>query len=68
MRKIAAQAGRPMTSSRLISFQGAEREYGPPATSWRDQVARGNLRSIRLGRRVWLDRGDVERFLEAGGR
>lgn len=53
-------------SSRLVTLQQASDEYGPPYTSLRDLVLRGELRAVRLGgsRRIWVRRDDIEALIE----
>jgi len=54
--------------TRLITLQQASKEFGPPYTSLRDLVVRGNLKGVRLGegRRIWVRRADLERLVEQG--
>ncbi len=51
--------------SRLVSAKVASRETGIPYTSLRDQVFRGNLPVVRLGRAWFFDRRDLDRFIDA---
>jgi hypothetical protein len=51
------------TTARLLSFADLERVYGPPASSWRSLVLRGELSVIRLGSRCWVDRATAEAYL-----
>jgi hypothetical protein len=55
---------------RLITVQQARAEYGPPEATFREAVLRGDLKRVAFpgGRRWWLDRRDVERFLETSKR
>lgn len=50
----------------LISLQQASAEFGPPYTSLRDLVLRGQLPSVRFGdgRRIWVRRADLEQLIE----
>ena len=49
----------------LMTLQAAEREFGPPYTSWRDLVLQGHLPRVQFGdsRRIWVRRADVERLI-----
>ncbi|MGD9906436.1 MAG: helix-turn-helix transcriptional regulator [Vicinamibacterales bacterium] len=67
------QRRRPLTSSakasdsqRLLSAQQVAIETGLPYTTIRKIVQNGALRRVVLpgSRRWWLDRRDVERFIE----
>jgi hypothetical protein len=50
----------------LATLQQLSAEYGPPYTSIRDLVLRGQLPAVRFGdgRRIWVDRSDWENLLE----
>jgi hypothetical protein len=52
----------------LVTLQRASQEYGPPYTSLRDLVIRGQLKGVRLGdsRRIWVRRADLEQLIERG--
>lgn len=56
---IPSRAKRP---SKLVTLQQAEAEYGPPYTSLRDRVISGELPAVRLGKRIWVRREDMERL------
>jgi hypothetical protein len=45
---------------RLLTGRQAEAEYGPPYRSLYDLHIRGELPAVRLGRRLWFDRLDLE--------
>lgn len=53
--------------ARLITLQQASAEFGPPYTSLRDLVLRGQLPSVRFGegRRIWVRRADLERLIDS---
>lgn len=52
--------------SKLMTLQQASDEYGPPYTSLRDLVIRGELPVVRFGdgRRMWVQRTDMETLIE----
>jgi excisionase family DNA binding protein len=54
----------PPRTPQLIGAKPASREYGIKYTSLRDIVHRGELPCIRIGRAMYLDRVDVERWIE----
>jgi hypothetical protein len=58
------KAARP--SQKLLTLAQASLEYGPPYTSLRDLVLRGELPAVRLGgtNRFWLRRDDIERLIQ----
>lgn len=49
---------------RLIGAKPCSEEYGLKYTSLRDVVHRGEIPVIRVGRAWYLDRVDVERWIE----
>jgi excisionase family DNA binding protein len=53
--------GRP---PQLIGAKPCSREYGFKYTTLRDLVHRGELPAIRIGRAMYLDRNDVESWIE----
>lgn len=50
---------------RLLTLQVAAVEFGIPATSLRDLIARGVLPFVRFdqSRRIWLKREDIETLI-----
>lgn len=64
-RQLTSSAA-PTANQRLLSAQQVSIETGLPYTTVRDLVFRGALRRVVLpgSRRWWLDRRDVERFIE----
>lgn len=57
---------RTAADAKLITLQQASLEYGPPYTSLRDLVVRGDLPGVRFGdgRRIWVRRSDLDRLIE----
>lgn len=54
-----------ITRPQLIGAKPASREYGIKYTSLRDIVHRGELPVVRVGRAMYLDRNDVEHWIES---
>ena len=54
-------------SPRLLSAQAAAAYTGWPYTTLRDAALRGYLPVVRIpgSRRMWFDRGDLDRAIEA---
>jgi excisionase family DNA binding protein len=50
---------------RLIRATQAADEYGIPHSSLRDIVHRGELQVVRVGRRWYYERRDLDRWIEA---
>ena len=51
----------------LVTLRQAHEEYGPPYTSLRDMVIRGDLPRVDLGTaRIWVKRADLEQLIEQG--
>jgi hypothetical protein len=48
---------------RLLTGAQASAEYGPPYRSLYDLHIRGELPAVRLGRRLWFDRADIEALI-----
>lgn len=55
----------PTSRPQLIGAKPASREYGIKYTSLRDIVHRGELPVVRVGRAMYLDRNDVEHWIES---
>ena len=51
----------------LLTLQQASAEYGPPYSSLRDLLIRGDLPAVKLGnsRRLWIRRADLEQLISA---
>jgi hypothetical protein len=62
MRNESRETKRPPL---LMTLQQASREFGPPYTTLRDLVLRGDLDRVSLGdsRRIWVRRGDIEQLI-----
>jgi excisionase family DNA binding protein len=54
-------------TGRLLSLQGAAEYLGVPRTTIRDWAVRGHVPVVRVPdcRRIWLDRRDLDRLIEA---
>ena len=54
-------------SPRLLSAQGAAKYLGVPYTSLRDWAQRGHIPVVRVPdcRRLWFDRRDLDRMVDA---
>jgi hypothetical protein len=57
---------RNTAQTKLMTLQQASQEYGPPYTSLRDLVVRGDLPGVRFGegRRIWVRRSDLDTLIE----
>ena len=55
------------SSPRLLSIRDAANELGVSAWTLRDLIAAGTLRAVQPPgvRRIWLDRRDIDRAIEA---
>jgi len=53
-----------MSEKRLLSIKDLVAEYGVTAWFWRTQIWDKNLPYIQVGRKMFIDRRDVESFLE----
>lgn len=58
----------PSAKSALVTLQAASVEYGPPVSSLRDLVLRGELEKVTLGvsRRIFIRRADLEQLIGVG--
>jgi excisionase family DNA binding protein len=52
------------TPARLINAKAAAREYGLSYSSLRNILYRGEIQVIRVGRAMYLERRDVDRWIE----
>ncbi len=52
-----------VASSRLYPLRAAANETGIPRRTLADLVARGELPHIRIGRAIYLERADVDRWI-----
>jgi len=61
------QRERPSTPARLLSIREASAELGVSAWTLRDLIASGTLRAVQPPgiRRIWIDRRDLDRAIEA---
>lgn len=59
-----AKSGTTPRAPQLIGAKPASREYGIKYTSLRDIVHRSELPCIRIGRAMYLDRCDIEDWIE----
>jgi excisionase family DNA binding protein len=61
------RGGTARPSGRLLSLQGAAEYLGVPRTTIRDWAVRGHVPVVRVPdcRRIWLDRRDLDRLIEA---
>ena len=55
-------------SRRLLSIREVAAEYGPSIWFWRERIWNRQIKSINEGKKILLDRKDIERFLEAAKR
>jgi len=55
----------PTASPRLVGAKRAAAEYGLAYTSLRDIVLKGEIPLIRVGRAGYLERGDIDRWIES---
>ncbi|MCX6543781.1 MAG: helix-turn-helix domain-containing protein [Acidobacteria bacterium] len=63
---LADSADRILTRGpRLLDAKTAARALGLPYTSLRDATFRGELAVVKVGRRWFFDRRDLERFIES---
>ena len=53
-----------MFEKRLLSIKDLVAEYGVTDWFWRTQIWEKNLPYIQVGRKMFIDRRDVESFLE----
>ncbi len=53
-----------MPKKRLLSIKDLTAEYGITDWFWRTQIWDKNLPYIQVGRKMFIDRQDVEGFLE----
>jgi len=53
-----------MPNKRLLSIKDLVAEYGITVWFWRTQIWDKNLPYIQVGRKMFIDRQDVEGFLE----
>lgn len=55
------------STARLLSIRAAATELGVSVWTLRDLIASGHLRSVQPPgvRRIWLDRRDIDRAIEA---
>ncbi|HEY0876687.1 MAG TPA: helix-turn-helix domain-containing protein [Vicinamibacterales bacterium] len=62
-----ARIRRATPTQRLLTLRQAAEQYGIPQRSLHDLITRGVLPSVRFGdgRRLWLDRRDIEAAIEA---
>ena len=49
---------------KLVSLADASDELGVPYSSLHDQVKANRLTAIKIGRRLWLKRADLEAALD----
>jgi hypothetical protein len=54
-----------MVIERNYTFREAE-EFGPKAKTWMNWYYKGLLRTIRLGRRIYIPQSEILRLLAAG--
>lgn len=49
----------------LVNLKASAREIGVPYGTWRDEVLRSGLPTLRMGRAIYLDRADIVRHIES---
>jgi len=54
-----------MENRKLLGVAETAAQYGPSLPWWRALILKKGIRYYKLGRRVMLDRADIERMLEA---
>jgi excisionase family DNA binding protein len=58
-------ASAPSSRSRLVALRRAADELGVPRRTLADVVHRGELPHLRIGTSIWLERADVDRWVES---
>jgi excisionase family DNA binding protein len=53
-------------NSELINVDEAAQRTGSSPWTWRAHIKRGNVKTIRIGRRVLISRAELERVVREG--